>query len=46
MQSALHDRSCPGSGSVEGMINLFKNFSLGVTTKHLGGGGKSMMKVS
>ena len=32
---ALHDSSCPGSGSVKGIIGLFKKFSLGVATKHL-----------
>ena len=31
----MHDRSCPGSGSVKGIIDLFKKFSLGVATKHL-----------
>ena len=48
MRSAVHDRSFPGNGSVRGIIDLFKKFSLDVATKHLvwgGEGGLQMLQV-
>ena len=43
----MRDRSCPGSGSVKGLIDLFKKFLLGVAKAFgLRREVKSMMKVS